>query len=345
MPDLDQFESELRDQYPRPSEQATTRARAAILAATAPKRTKPRRRSSRIAAVAAAAAALAAAFAVGYAVAATRSTPATLQAPGASGPGFLPSSGWNILQNGLTTPPLASVATAANVQFARGDAGQPTPMPARTVAALPADGIVIWAIFYPRGQSAGIDRKFPARSLPLRVAEMIKTNPPEGFNCPPRAQAGCFDAAGAIRRLQTSANGYDIALTIFFGRSHPSAATIAAANQELAQLSLPGCPTAVPLQERDLQAAAAFTLSWLRAHYIGPGHLRDLRGARAVGFALPAHPADSRLSIVRTLCGSATDRIVAVRVTPSRVGRQNLGPKLLYFLAKTPAGWAVWRQG
>jgi protein MpaA len=94
---------------------------------------------------------------------------AARQSSGKAGPGFRPSAGWHILENGLSAPPTESAATAANVPFAAGDRSQPTatPTPIKTVAHLLRDGIVIWAQFVPRGSHPRIDKNFPPAALPL----------------------------------------------------------------------------------------------------------------------------------------------------------------------------------
>jgi hypothetical protein len=130
---------------------------------------------------------------------------------------------------------------------------------------------------------------------------------------------------------------------LFFGESSPSAPMLAATNRELARLSLPTCPAALPLGRGDLTEAARLTLGWMRRHY--PGRARDLRGARAAGRAVPRQRQNPRLAVIRRLCGRRTDRIVAVTVRPDGVGRQALGSELLYFVAKTPRAWVVWREG
>lgn len=189
---------------------------------------------------------------------------------------------------------------------------------------------MIWAQLQPRW--APVDNRFPVAKLPLTVDEAAATAPPEGFS-----------AAGAIRRLDARVAGYDVDLSIFFGSERPSAAAVAAANRELTLLFFPGCPTSAErLGSGGPAAAARATFEWLRSHYLGQG--RDLRGASFYGRVVPASSTYVPLQSVEQLCGARTDRIVEVVITPSKLGRQQLGPRLLYFTAKTRRGWLVWRE-
>jgi hypothetical protein len=242
-----------------------------------------------------------------------------------------------VIQNGLAEAALVSTSAAANLRFAKGDLGPGTPVPSHTVASLPRNGIVIWAQFPPRRSSARSNKYFPPRTLPLHLAGSVTLDgTPEGFVCP---------RACAIQTLEASASGYDIAVWIFFGTSHPSVAMRSAANRELSLISIPGCPASPrPLTRGDLAAAERSTLTWLRAHYFPPAR-RDLNGARAKARPLSDIEGDSRFRTTAALCGPRADRIAAVTVTTRSIGLKNLGPKLLYFLAKTPRGWLVWRQG
>lgn len=247
------------------------------------------------------------------------------------GPGFRHAAGWHLIQNGLSETDMLSVATAATFPIARADR-PPESAPTHTVAAMPRRGIVIWVQFEPRPPAAR-ERESPRLHLRLRPGRGKHVGP-ESFSLPPRA---------VVRGpVSGSARGYSVYAFVFFGSS-PSAAMTAAANRELARISLPTCPAALPLGHGDPTEAARLTLDWMRAHYVG--HRRDLRRARAVARPVPRRSADQRLAVVSALCGPRTSRILAVTVTPEGIGRQNLGSQLLYFVAKTPRGWLVWRQG
>jgi hypothetical protein len=255
------------------------------------------------------------------------------------GPGFRSAAGWHRLQNGLSAPPLESVATAATVPIAKRDRGQSDP--SHTVASLPRGGVVLWIQFFPRRPEVR-EKYFPQTHLPLRLADTAALKGrPEGFPC---GASGC----GQTRALQARAEGYDITVFVFFGRAHPSAAQRLAAGKELARLALPGCPTGIePLRTSDLRLAASATLHWLSQHWfdVGVASKREIRAAHASARLIATSSSDRRVRVAAQLCGHRAERVVAVTVKPSALGRKTLGSNLLYFVAKTPHGWLVWRQG
>ncbi len=141
---------------------------------------------------------------------------------GASRPDFAQAHGWHV----LAEP--GQIVSAANVPFASADRSQSAPI--RTVASLPRQGIVIWVQWLRRGKVPAEDRHFSRRSLPLRVQGMAAVQP-EGFTCPPSSGNGC-----STRAIQAASTRWDVAVWVFFGTAHPSSATVAVANRELAQL-------------------------------------------------------------------------------------------------------------
>jgi hypothetical protein len=257
-------------------------------------------------------------------------TQAVRPAASVRGPGFSAAAGWHTLGFGLSQPPNAPDASAANVRFARADRSQSAPT--RTVATLPRRGIVIWAQLQARWTA--VDNRFPVRRPALREAVPIVGM--EGFGLP---------AAGSVRRLEARTAGYDVDVSVFFGAKHPSAAEMDAANRELARLFFPGCPrNAERLRESDARAAAGATLGWLRRSLVA-GFRPAIRGAKASGTVVSSRTRDIRVKIVEQLCGKTSGRIVAVRIWPAKKGSAELGSELLYFLAKTSRGWLVWREG
>ncbi len=257
----------------------------------------------------------------------------------ASGPAprFRSAPGWHVLQNPRLAPALAPAAAAADFPLAKADLQPGTPVPSHTVASLPRNGVVIWAQFVPRRRSARSNKYYPPTTPPLRLSESVRlSGVPEGFTCPRTC---------AIRSLEASASGYDISVWIFFGTAHSTAAARSAADRELSTISLPGCP-AHPraLARGDLSAAGRAALAWLRAHYPA-GARRDLNGDRAATRRLSEVDRDGRFATAAALCGARADRIAAVTIKLSALGRKNNGSSVLYFLAKTPHGWLVWRQG
>jgi hypothetical protein len=246
------------------------------------------------------------------------------------GPGFADAAGWHTLGYGLSRPPNAPDASAATIAFARADRSQSAP--AETEASLPRGGILLWAQLQPRWTK--VDARFPPRKPPLRLTESV---PSPGFEG--------FAETGSIRRLDARVAGYDVDLVVFFGSARPSRSAVAAANRELARLFFPGCPrNAERIGGADPGAAARATVGWLRRSLVA-GFRSAIRGATASGTAVSSRSKDVRVKIVERLCGPASKRLVAVRVWPSKAGSAELGSELLYFLAKTPRGWLVWRQG
>jgi hypothetical protein len=147
---------------------------------------------------------------------------------GAGKPHFRSAAGWHLLSG-------RNELAAANVQFASADRSTASP-PSRTVATLPRDGIVIWAM-------VGRESRHPPSSptpLPLRLSEAVPTNPFEGFGCAPAVPvARCYAASGSVRRFVGQAGSYFVELYVFFGTDRPAVASVAAANAELARLRLP----------------------------------------------------------------------------------------------------------
>jgi hypothetical protein len=156
--------------------------------------------------------------------------PLALLAAGCGGggkPHFESAAGWHVLSR-------SGELAAANVPFAASDDPGLESPPSRTVATLARSGVVIWAMV-----SRDMNSDFPSRRLPLRVAQGQRSNPFEGFPCAPAVTTSrCYAASGSIRHLEARSGSHTIDLYIFFGRDRPSRAQIAAADAELARLSL-----------------------------------------------------------------------------------------------------------
>jgi hypothetical protein len=151
--------------------------------------------------------------------------------------GFAPAQGWHVLTGGDPSSAGGAQAWAATVPFADGEApgndGVATiGWPDRTIDRLPTDGVVIVA-GYPlvtRNPVAPV-RAFPARALPLT----IRRPPGTAFegNRPGTSQT----SVGA------TVNGRYVSVRFTFGSEDPSAATIRAAEEELARLLVAPPPT------------------------------------------------------------------------------------------------------
>jgi hypothetical protein len=162
---------------------------------------------------------------------------------GAGHPRFQSAAGWQLLsgQNDLA---------AANVPFAAADRNTWPGPPSRTVATLPRRGVVIWAMVS-RSRGPG------STPLPLRLTEAVPSNPFEGFGCAPAvSESRCYARSGSIRELRAQVGRYNVDLYVFFGTDHPAAASVRAANAELARLQLPHAkqttvPPVCPVQSGD----------------------------------------------------------------------------------------------
>ncbi|MGH9287069.1 MAG: hypothetical protein ACRD0V_02025 [Acidimicrobiales bacterium] len=158
------------------------------------------------------------------------STPPTTNTPAESRPRFLPAPGWETSQGGV-------VATAGNVPL--GQDALDGNLPAyETIGRLEEGDVLLQAAFYPMGESTAVDASFRPRELPLSADEAFPMLSFEGQ--PDHIYA---------ERLPAQVNGWNIDLLIFYGggdptaepplRSEPTAATRAAAQEQLARLVVP----------------------------------------------------------------------------------------------------------
>src|SRR3954447_24225486 len=256
MSDLERTIREAREALPEPHDDATERARRAVLG------TRSRRRQRRLAAGAIAfAAALAGAFALGLALA-----PGGATKPPAAGPGFLPAQGWETFQTGLVQEPLAPTATAATVPLGHDVLDETFPW--QTIATLRRGQVLLEALFSNTGQVQGIDAEFPRRSLPLSFGDAAAGVTLEGS--PPGITA---------RRLEARVNGWNLDLLVFTrGRITPDAR--ASAQQELTRLVVPKGPPGVLEKRPELrQSRGACPASALRASVRLQGATGSLLGS------------------------------------------------------------------
>jgi hypothetical protein len=208
-----------------------------------------------------AAAALAGAFAAGLAVAPGGAT------KDADGPGFLPAQGWDTFQTGATAPPQAASATAANVKLGA-DALSGT-FPWQTVATLRAGQVLLQATFSSAGEVAGVDAKFPSRSLPLSLDDAEPGASLEGQ--PPNVSA---------YRLVARVNGWNLDLFAFFGGERVTPGARASAQEELDRLVVPQAPPGPLVTNPTLrQSRSACPLSALRAQVRLQGATGSLLGS------------------------------------------------------------------
>jgi hypothetical protein len=322
----DEINRRLRDAgrgLPGPNRDDTLAARAAVVSA-APVAPGRRWRRPLIAGLALAAA-LGGAFGVGFAVAAGGSTTRVVHElqPLDAGPGFLPAAGWDTVSTGTGTPALTAVA--ANVRLEPRDRELLGP-PAATARTLGPNGVLFYAMFGPTSPQESL----PQRLLPLQLDDALAT---QGFaGMPP---------VGSTRRLHVRVAAYDVDVLVFFGAARPSPAVLAAAREELGRLVVPACPAAEPLAAGDPEAARAFLLGWLPAHYSGdPG---EIVGATATAAAAAAA---ARHGQAAHDCGATVaDRSVEVDVVLPKLAKVSASlSQQTYFLARTASGWVVWER-
>lgn len=316
----DELERRLREtglRLPSPHDHDTDAIRARVVDARVERRTG-RRRTAALALVLAAA--IGGAFGVGYAIAGNGSaTPATrivhVKAALDAGPGFLPADGWDTVARGTGSPAIAAVA--ANVSLEPQDRELLGP-PTATVQKLGADGVVLYATFGAVSPAAHL----PQRLLPLQLDD-------------------ARPSTGSTRALRVRVAAWEIDVRIIFGSGQPSAAVLAAAREELGRLVVPACPAAQELAPGAADAAKAFVLAWLPAHYAGSA--ADVAGATAVAAVGPRAPRHGQAAYE---CGAAVARrSVEVDVTLPRVAAVSASlSELTYFVAKTFDGWTVWSR-
>ena len=214
--ELERLLREAGRSLPEPDAAVTRRARERALGALRP------RRSLRRPLVAVLAAALVGAgVGIGALIA-----PSGTAAPGPVGFGFLPQPGWFVLQSGESpSEGWPALAMASNVPFAsedlvRGSAAA-SGYPLATVERLPSDGVVIVASFTARGFDKYYDRSFITGTL--RVGD------------------GPLDG-----RLRARINGHNVEVFVYFGRTTPTRAMLAAAQRQLDRLIVRAAPSASP---------------------------------------------------------------------------------------------------
>jgi hypothetical protein len=169
-------------------------------------------------------------------------TPSGSAAGNRIGLGFLPASGWTVLQSGSdATSARPAYAIAANVPLRAGDVPYSSGLPYATLLELPRQGIVVVATFtLPRHESW--IRQLPARTLPLRMRD---ATPYIEFGAEIRPERPLGEY-----QLRANVNGRDVDLVFFFGRPEPSRAQIAAAQRQLDRLVVQPTRAAPSVEQR-----------------------------------------------------------------------------------------------
>lgn len=305
---------------PGPSDSDTIDARERFLAAAVPVRVRRRVRRRTVALAFAAALVVAGAFGVGFAVASSKPAKTTtrivhVKSALNAGPGFLPATDWDTVSGGTGTPGGAA-AIAANVPLAAQDRQLNGP-PTETARMLGPNSVLLYATFMPANPA----QPLPQRLLPLQLD----------------AAAG----SGATRTLHARVAAYDVEVQITFGTARPAPTVLVAAREELGRLVVPSCPAAQPLTAADVDAAKAYVLGWLPAHY--PGNAADVAGATATAALGSAAPRHGQAAVD---CGRAVaDRSIEVDVTLPKLARVSASlSQLTYFVARESNGWTVWMR-
>jgi hypothetical protein len=150
-------------------------------------------------------------------------------ASGPRGLGFLPASGWTVLQTGEDATRLRPVlAIASNVPFHPDDAARgisrSSGLPLATLLALPRNGVVISATFtVPNADTP--DPDYPTMPLPLRLPDATRSVH-FGTQIRPDRPLGTY-------QLRAQVEGRDVFLNFYFGKRVPTAAARAAAQRQL----------------------------------------------------------------------------------------------------------------
>jgi hypothetical protein len=132
--------------------------------------------------------------------------------------GFLPAHGWNVMQAGTLGEAGKATAIAANVPLEPSDDFEGAPL--TTIRLLPANSVVIFATFSPRGDPAK-DSAHPVREPPLRLDDADQLRP--WYHV-------------ARYRLRAGIGGYNVDARVYFGENAPSTRALAAAQAQLSRL-------------------------------------------------------------------------------------------------------------
>ena len=156
-------------------------------------------------------------------------TPSGNAASGAAGLGFVPSSGWRVLQSGGDATPLRpALAIASNVRLDPEDDARgirtSSGLPYATLLGLPPHGVVIVATFnVPNADTP--DPSYPKTSLPLELRDAT----PFGQNSTqirPERPLGEYE-------LRAHVNHRDAVIHFYFGRPKPTDAMLTEAQRQL----------------------------------------------------------------------------------------------------------------
>src|SRR5687767_4101665 len=199
------------------------------------------RRSATVAAVA-----LLAGSGLGFG-AASRLTPSGHAAESGVGMGFVPDSGWTVLQSGAdAVPQRPAFAIATNVPLHPDDDARgivhSSGLPYATLLGLPPRGIVIVATFSVPPELPWRGNRFPERTLPLRLRDSTQFTE-NATQLRPDRPLGEY-------QLRARVGARDVDLHFYFGRREPTKAMIVAAQRQLDRLLVRPTPRATAKVEQ-----------------------------------------------------------------------------------------------
>jgi hypothetical protein len=183
-------------------------------------------------------------------------TPSGSAASTPAGVGFVPDSGWTVLQSGRDATTLRpALAIASNVPLHPDDDARgirtSSGLPYATLLGLPPSGILIVATFAVPPATEWMGVPFSKRSLPLRLrdATPFVLN---GTQIRPDRPLGEY-------QLRARVNGRDIDLHFYFGSPEPSRAMITATQRQLDRLVVQPERAAKTVRQRALPLRPATT--------------------------------------------------------------------------------------
>ena len=181
--------------------------------------------------------------------AASRLTPSGHAAGTGLGMGFVPDSGWTVLQSGAeAVPQRPAFAIAANVPLHPDDDARgiedSSGLPYATLLGLPPRGIVIVATFSVPPDLPWRGNPFSKRTLPLRLRDATQFTE-NATQLRPDRPLGEY-------QLRARLSGRDVDLHFYFGREEPTTAMIVAAQRQLDRLVVQPTRTTTRVEQRAL---------------------------------------------------------------------------------------------
>jgi hypothetical protein len=175
--------------------------------------------------------------------------PSGSAAGGPPGLGFVPDSGWRVLQAGAdATPARPALAIASNVRLSPEDdvrgVRNSSGLPYATLLTLPPRGVVIVATFTVPDDTSETADRFPVRELPLRLRDATPFVQ-NGVQIRPGRPLGQYE-------LRARVNDRNVDVHLYFGVPKPSKALVTEAQSQLDRLVVQPLHSATKVEERAL---------------------------------------------------------------------------------------------